>query len=74
MSRSLGSSGLACCISSPSLVVHDEQDPVFPLGHGQALQTKVPDAQLLILEKAGHELPPPVWDVFVAALVRHTAG
>ena len=48
-------------------------DPVFPLGHGEALQRAIPGAELLVLEKAGHELPPPVWDEFVPALVRHTA-
>ena len=61
-------------IEAPGLVVHGERDPVFPLGHGQALQQKLPRAELLILEKAGHELPPALWDVFVPALVRHTAG
>jgi pimeloyl-ACP methyl ester carboxylesterase len=61
-------------IHAPGLVVHGEQDPVFPLGHGHALQKQIFGAELLIMEKAGHELPPPVWDVFVSALVRHTAG
>lgn len=60
-------------IHPPTLVVHGEQDPVFPLAHGQALQREIPGAELLIMEKAGHELPPPVWDAFVPALARHTA-
>jgi pimeloyl-ACP methyl ester carboxylesterase len=61
-------------IDKPTLVVHGERDPVFPLAHGRALQAAIPGAELLILEKTGHELPPPVWDVFAPALVRHTAG
>jgi pimeloyl-ACP methyl ester carboxylesterase len=61
-------------IAAPTLVVHGEQDPVFPLGHAQALQGEIPGAELLILEQAGHELPPQVWDVFVPALIRHTTG
>jgi pimeloyl-ACP methyl ester carboxylesterase len=60
-------------IAAPTLVVHGELDPVFPLAHGRALQQRIPGAELLIMERAGHELPPPVWDVFVPALVRHTA-
>jgi pimeloyl-ACP methyl ester carboxylesterase len=60
-------------IHAPALVVHGERDPVFPLGHGLALQNEIPGAELLILEQTGHELPPPVWDVFVPALVQHTA-
>lgn len=59
-------------IDAPALVVHGERDPVFPPAHGQSLQREIPGAELLILEKAGHELPPPVWDVFVSSLVRHT--
>jgi pimeloyl-ACP methyl ester carboxylesterase len=57
----------------PTLLVHGERDPVFSLGHGQPLHNEIPGAELLILEQAGHELPPPLWDVFVPALVRHTA-
>lgn len=60
-------------IDAPTLVVHGDHDPVFPLPHGQALSDAVPGAQLLILEGAGHDLPRPLWAVFVPALVRHTA-
>jgi pimeloyl-ACP methyl ester carboxylesterase len=61
-------------IAAPTLVVHGERDPVFPLAHGQALQQEITGAELLILAQTGHELPPPVWDVFVPALLSHTAG
>ena len=61
-------------IHAPTLIVHGGRDPVFPLGHGQALQKQIPGAALLIMEEAGHELPPPVWDLFVPALAKHTAG
>jgi pimeloyl-ACP methyl ester carboxylesterase len=61
-------------IEAPTLVVHGDMDPLFPLAHGQALQKAIPGAELLVLEKTGHELPRAVWDIFVPALVRHTAG
>ncbi|MPZ84269.1 MAG: alpha/beta fold hydrolase [Actinophytocola sp.] len=61
-------------IAVPTLVVHGELDPVFPLPHGQALRDAIPGATLLIMDKAGHELPPPVWDLVVPALVAHTAA
>jgi pimeloyl-ACP methyl ester carboxylesterase len=61
-------------IEVPTLVVQGERDPLFPLAHGRDLQRKIPGAELLILEKTGHELPPPTWDVFVPALVELTAG
>ena len=61
-------------IAAPTRVVHGELDPVFPLPHGEALRDAIPGAQLLVLENAGHEVPRPLWNVFVPALVRHTAG
>lgn len=64
--RGLGEVGV------PTLVVHGEVDPVFPLAHGKALRDAIPGAELLVMEKAGHELPPPLWDAFVPALVAHT--
>jgi pimeloyl-ACP methyl ester carboxylesterase len=61
-------------ICAPTLVVHGDRDPVFPLGHALALEQEIPDARLLILERTGHELPRATWDVVVPAIVRHTAG
>jgi pimeloyl-ACP methyl ester carboxylesterase len=59
-------------IVAPTLVVHGDRDPLLPLPHGEALRDAVPGAELLVLQGAGHDLPRPLWDVFVPALVRHT--
>jgi pimeloyl-ACP methyl ester carboxylesterase len=61
-------------IAAPTLVVHGDQDPFLPLPHGEALRDAIPGAELLVLKGAGHDLPRPVWDDFVSALVRHTEG
>ena len=61
-------------IKAPTLVVHGDHDPAFPLPHGEAVRDAIPGATLLILEGAGHDLPKPLWDVFVPALLQHTAG
>ncbi|MEU5340084.1 alpha/beta fold hydrolase [Streptomyces sp. NPDC020766] len=61
-------------IAAPTLVVHGDHDPFLPLPHGEALRDAVPGAELLVLKGAGHDLPRPVWDDFVSALVRHTEG
>jgi pimeloyl-ACP methyl ester carboxylesterase len=58
----------------PTLVIHGSQDPVFPLGHGEALAREIPGAELLVLEGAGHELPRRDWDVVVPAILRITRG
>ena len=60
-------------VGAPTLVVHGELDPVLPLAHGVALQHAVPGAELLVLDRTGHELPRQRWDEFVGALLRHTA-
>ncbi|MCG5221027.1 alpha/beta fold hydrolase [Streptosporangium soli] len=61
-------------ITAPTLVVHGDHDPFLPLPHGKALRDAIPGAELLVLEGAGHDLPEPVWNAFVSALVRHTEG
>jgi pimeloyl-ACP methyl ester carboxylesterase len=57
----------------PTLVIHGTEDPVMPLGHGLALAREIPGARLLTLDHTGHELPRPVWDVVVPAILAHTS-
>ena len=60
-------------IAAPTLVIHGDDDPLFPLEHGRALAREIPGAELLVLEGVGHEYPPPrTWDTVVAAILRHT--
>jgi len=54
----------------PTLVVHGTEDPLFPLGHGEALAREIPGAELLTLEGAGHELARRDWDAVVPAILR----
>lgn len=48
-------------IRCPALVVHGDADRLFPLAHAEALAAALPDARLLVLERAGHGFPPPRW-------------
>jgi pimeloyl-ACP methyl ester carboxylesterase len=57
----------------PTLVVHGTEDPLFPLGHGEALAREVPGAELLTLEGGGHELARRDWDAVVPAILAHTS-
>jgi pimeloyl-ACP methyl ester carboxylesterase len=63
-------------VAVPTLVVHGDLDPLLPLAHGEALRDAVPGARLVVLPGGGHDLPEPLWDVFVTALIEHwsTAG
>jgi hypothetical protein len=38
-----------------------------------ALVDEIPDAELLMLEQTGHELPRVMCDVLIPAIVEHTA-
>ena len=59
-------------IDVPTLVVHGTDDPVVPYGNALALVREIRGARLLTLEGAGHDLPPPVWDIVVPAILEHT--
>ncbi|WP_104181557.1 alpha/beta fold hydrolase [Arthrobacter sp. B0490] len=60
-------------ITAPTLVLHGTTDPMFPLGHGEALAAEIPAAQLVPLPGAGHQQPPPpLWELAVGAIGEHT--
>ena len=60
-------------VTSPTLVVHGTEDPLFPYGHAVALADEIPDAELIAMEHTGHEyFPRATWDLVVPALLRHT--
>ncbi len=41
----------------PALVLHGTSDPVYPVEHGQGLADRIPNAELVLIEGMGHELP-----------------
>jgi pimeloyl-ACP methyl ester carboxylesterase len=59
-------------ISVPTLVVHGSADPMFPIGHGEALAEEIPGARLLRLEGAGHGVERADWEAIVQAILEHT--
>jgi pimeloyl-ACP methyl ester carboxylesterase len=60
-------------ISAPTLVIHGTADPMFPLEHGQALAEEIPEAALLILDRAGHGVDRADWETIADAVLAHTA-
>jgi pimeloyl-ACP methyl ester carboxylesterase len=60
-------------ISAPTLVIHGTADPMFPIGHGEALAEEIPRARLLRLEGAGHGVERADWEADVGAILEHTA-
>src|SRR3712207_1631071 len=62
-------------VSVPTLVIHGTEDPMYPYGNAVTLAREIPGAQLLALERVGHEVPHrALWDVVVPAILRHTAS
>jgi pimeloyl-ACP methyl ester carboxylesterase len=62
-------------VSVPTLVIHGTEDPMYPYGNAVALAKEIPGAELLALERVGHEVPHRApWDVVVPAILRHTAS
>jgi len=57
-------------IRVPTLVVHGEADPVFPVASGRATAEAIADAELLVLPGMGHSLPRELWPTIVDAVVR----
>ncbi len=59
-------------ITAPTLVIHGTADPMFPLGHGQALAEEIPGARLVVLEGAGHGVYRDDWEPIVREVLSHT--
>jgi pimeloyl-ACP methyl ester carboxylesterase len=61
-------------IAAPTVVIHGDADPMFPIAHGEALADEIPGATLLTLEGAGHGVYRHDWGTVVDAISRHTAS
>lgn len=59
-------------IRHPALIIHGTEDIVLPYAHATALHRELPNAELLTLERTGHELPRGDWATIVDAIARHT--
>jgi pimeloyl-ACP methyl ester carboxylesterase len=66
--------GRLSSITAPTLVIHGTADPMFPIGHGEALAEEIPGASLLTLEGAGHGVERPDWETVVRAMLGRTAA
>jgi pimeloyl-ACP methyl ester carboxylesterase len=57
-------------ITAPISIVHGDQDPVFPLGHGAALAAAIPGAVLHVVPGMGHVMTSPGLLEEVSDLIR----
>lgn len=61
-------------IDAPTLVIHGTADPMFPIGHGEALAHEIPGAQLMRLDGAGHGVERTDWKPIAGAVLEHTGA
>ena len=57
----------------PALVIHGTDDPLIPAICGEDIADTVPGAWLLRINGMGHDLPEPLFDIFVAAIATNSA-
>ncbi|GAA4346335.1 alpha/beta hydrolase [Variovorax defluvii] len=56
-------------ISSPTLVLHGDADPLVPIACGEDTARRIPGARLVTVPGMGHDLPPPVCDVLLQHII-----
>ena len=61
-------------IRVPTLVVHGDEDPLFPLGLAEAMANEIPGATLLVEPGVGHEFVRRSWPIVIPAVLRVSGG
>lgn len=58
-------------LTAPTLVIHGGADPLIGVSGGEATAGAVPDAELVVFEDMGHDIPPALWPKIRDAMLRH---
>jgi pimeloyl-ACP methyl ester carboxylesterase len=65
-------------VTTPTVVIHGEADPLIQVSGGEATAKAIPGAKLVKIAGMGHDFPPQLWQRFVDEIVenaeRATAG
>jgi pimeloyl-ACP methyl ester carboxylesterase len=59
-------------VTTPTLVVHGEADPLINVSGGHATAAAIPDSILRTYPGMGHDLPRELWDSFIDEIVANT--
>ena len=60
-------------ISAPTVVLHGAADPLIDVSGGRATAEAIPDAELVVLEGWGHDLPAALWGRLAEAIAANAA-
>lgn len=58
-------------INAPTLVIHGTKDPLIWPIHATIYAPKIPNAKMLWIEGMGHQMPRPVLDIVLPAIIEH---
>jgi pimeloyl-ACP methyl ester carboxylesterase len=61
-------------VQIPSLVIHGDIDPLVPVDGAHDTHASLPNAELLIIEGMGHDLPMGAWERIVGAIAARTGA
>jgi len=61
-------------VTTPTLVVHGEDDPLIPVAGGRATLAAIPGAKGLFIPGMGHDMPVELYDTLVDAIHEHAAA
>ena len=57
----------------PTLVIHGADDPLIQVSGGHATAAAIPDAELLVIDGMGHDLPRQLWPQVIERISTHIA-
>ncbi len=57
-------------VTAPTLVIHGGEDPLIPPAGGEDTAASIPDAELMLVEGMGHDLPPQLYGAVAEAIDR----
>lgn len=60
-------------ITAPTLVIHGSEDPLIPPACGEDTAASIPNADFMLIDGMGHDLPPALYGTVIDAIDR-TAG
>jgi pimeloyl-ACP methyl ester carboxylesterase len=58
-------------VTAPTLVIHGRDDTLITPSGGERTAELVPGAKLLMIDDMGHDLPLPLWPMYVEEISRH---
>jgi pimeloyl-ACP methyl ester carboxylesterase len=57
----------------PTVVIHGRDDPLIGVSGGEATAAAIPDAELVLIDGMGHDLPPAAWERLADSIVANAA-